>query len=152
MLRTIKNILLLACSLCLITPVYAEEQNAVSSTEDNSPIVFSLDQAYQEYRYTDEDGLLMIVSVRSSLTGEHTITMQSTGLIMSFKINVNAYDHITSAYGASYHTPYNVQSTTLTVDSLVQATYTVVLDKFGMATSKYLRVNIVSGSLSISHN
>ena len=152
MLRTIKRILLLVCSLCLITPVYAEEKNASSSTENNNTIIFSLDQAYQEYRYTDENGLQTIITVRSSLTGEHTITMQSTHLIMSFKINVNAYDHITSAYGASYQTPYNVQSATLTVDSLTQATYTVVLDKFGMATSKYLRVNIISGSLSVSHN
>ena len=153
MINKFKLILILLYSIGIISPVTSEEVCTASTSESAETIVFSLDEPYQEQRYTDENGIVTTIRVMNSLEGEHRITMSNVYMSMAFTIKVNSYNHITSAYNPYYNVyTYNVQSAVLSVDSLMQATYTLSINYAGVFTQKYLRVNISSGTLNVTYN
>ncbi len=141
----------LFASLLAILPVNAESTEKNELSNDDA-LIFSINEEYQEYRFVDDAGLMTTISVTSSRNGEHTISMENDRLRMSFKIYVSN-NQIISAYGENYYTNvYNVIASNLSVDSSVQATYTITIKKLLISTDKYLRANISTGSIVVTHN
>ncbi|MBR2595479.1 MAG: DUF5626 family protein [Solobacterium sp.] len=148
----IKKLLIVLCAI-IMTTIPIKAQDVKTTEEQNEAISFSVDEAYQEYVFIDEKGILTTISVTSSLNGEHLIKMQNEYLTMSYKIYINNSNQISSAYDGNYSVSgYSVSSSSLTVDSSVQATYTITLSSLWITTSKYLRSNISSGSIVVTHN
>ena len=148
----IKKLLIVLCAI-IMTTIPIKAQDVKTTEEQNESIYFSVDEAYQEYVFIDDKGILTTISVTSSLNGEHLIKMQNEYLTMSYKIYINNSNQISSAYDGNYSVSgYSVSSSSLTVDSSVQATYTITLSSLWITTSKYLRSNISSGSIVVTHN
>ena len=135
-------------------PVNAEDTFETCINDNAESIYFEGNSPYQSYQYYEPDGTLTTITILSntkSLSGEKTITYSHPHLNMSFKIYISD-NKITGAYGATYSSNlYTILSSVLTIDSNTQATHTLTCVSI-TTFHKYLRVNINSGQLVITHN
>ena len=138
-------------------PLKIDAKCSESSEGKLETLICDLSDSHSEtLTFYDSDGLSTTITVSAtSLSGEKKISLSNIMYSMSYKIRISgAVPKITSAYDGTYSFsfPVTVTSTTLSLDSSYQATYTIYYKQGFTSTNRWLRVNINSGSLVVTHN
>ena len=142
-------IFLTICSTAVVRADLSPEAADLSSSAGT--VVFDLSTERQEYVFIDHEGLPTRITILNR-GSEHIISMTNAKISLSFKIYVSG-STITNAYDGTYSSSYwNITPVSLLVDSSTQATYTVNCKRLLISTQRYLRANLVDGSIVVSHN
>lgn len=154
------SLLSLCISLLLVHPELPNLNTFYKQTDKTDQIdTITMDLQSNDTKtitYYDSEGLLTVLSVKASaLSGEKKISVSNIKYSMSYKIYIaGSSPRITNAYDPFYtfSNTVTILNSSLTVDSSYQATYTIRYKQGLLSTNKWLRVNINSGLLVVTHN
>lgn len=156
MMKLLSLLIAVAMAAGAPLPLWAESagEGSPSLGEEGTVLVSytssSGEYCTEVYAYSDP---IIITGVPSNPGGEYTIHMSSAVITMSYKIYIEN-NRIVSVYGGQYTagTGVSVTGTSLTRNSDVQATYLINCIYNQTYMTKWLRANISTGYLSVTHN
>lgn len=155
-MNTNKLIVIVSMLLFLLPvfPVSAEENEDDSILSDSTKPVYSLNlnSNYQEIHFVDNSGLATTLTIRkTALNGERIIGLTNADITMHYKIMI-VDDEIDDAYDAMCTSnTWNITSHALTIDSNIQATYTVNMKKIILTAVRHLQAKIVNSEVQVSY-
>lgn len=139
--------------LFLTVPIYAEEIENPAIVDSTIPTYsLNINSNYQEIHFVDNSGLATTLTIRkTALNGERIIGLTNADITMHYKIMI-VDDEIDDAYDAMCTSnTWNITSHALTIDSRIQATYTVNMKKIILTAVRHLQAKIVNSEVRVSY-